>query len=75
MEVQELPIIASIDKKLSEGSITKIEQKECKMVNCNNYDICHSIAIQSGKKYRIVKTYESLECPLDYDLKRAELID
>jgi uncharacterized protein (UPF0179 family) len=75
VEVQELPIIASIDKKLSEGSITKIEPKECKMINCDNYDICHSNSIQSGKKYRIVKIYESLNCPLDYDLKRAELVD
>jgi hypothetical protein len=73
VEVQELPIIASIDKKLSEGSTAKIEPKECKIISCSNYDICHSSAIQNDKKYRIVKVYESLECPLGYDLKRAEL--
>lgn len=75
VEVQELPIIVSIDKRLSEGSITKIEPKECKMINCINYEICHIATVHNDKTYRIVKIYESLECPLDYDLKRAELTD
>jgi len=75
VEVQEIPIITSINKKISEGSITRIEPKECKMINCSNYYICHTSAVQKDKKYRIVKIYESLECPLDYDLKRAEVTD
>lgn len=75
VEVQELPILTTIDKKLSEGSKTKVEKKDCNSIGCKNYDLCNNLAIQKDKNYNIVKIFESIECPLGYDLQKAELTD
>ena len=72
VEVQEMPIITSIDKKLSKGSKIKIDKKECQNIGCKYYEIC-SINILKDKEYKITKTYESIECPIGYKLQKAEL--
>jgi hypothetical protein len=74
IEVQELPILTAIDKRLSEGAETKIEKKECKNIGCEYYELC-SVTIQRDKKYKITKTYESIECPIGYEIQKAELLD
>jgi len=74
VEVKELPITTSIDKNLSEGSTVSIEKKECDNIGCENYDLC-KIKLQKDKKYKIIKTYEIIKCPLGYELKKAELSD
>ena len=74
IEVQELPIYTSIDKKLSEGIITKIEKENCGSIGCPNHELCN-ITLQKDKKYKIAKVYENVDCPMGFDLKRAELID
>ena len=75
VEVQEMPITTTIDKKLSEGSTSKIEKKECANIGCTSYELCHNRALQKGKKYKITKVYESIDCPLGYDLQKAELAE
>ena len=75
VEVKELPIIALIDKKLSEGSITEIENQECQNIGCPNFEICQNIAIQKNKKYTVVKIIENIECFKKYNLQKAELSD
>jgi len=75
VEVIEMPIITAIDKKISEGSITKIVKKECDNIGCEHYDLCFSIKIQQDKQYKVKKTYESIECPEGYELQKAELSD
>ena len=72
VEVKEMPIIAAIDKKLSEGSESIIENKECKSIGCINYEFCN-VVLQKDKKYKITKIYESIECPIGYELQKAEL--
>ncbi len=72
VEVKEMPIITAIDKKLSEGSKTKINNKECRNIGCINYELC-SVILQKDKNYKIIKTYESIECPIGYDLQKAEI--
>jgi uncharacterized protein (UPF0179 family) len=72
VEVKEMPIITAIDKKLSEGSKIKFNNKECKNIGCVNYELC-SVILQKDKNYKIIKTYESIECPIGYDLQKAEL--
>ncbi len=74
VEVEELPIIASIDKKLSEGATTKIAKKECRNIGCEYFDICN-VTLQKDKSYKITKIYESIDCPLGYELQKAELSD
>jgi len=72
VEVQDLPIIIAIDSKLSEGDAIKIEGKDCRSIGCVNYDLCNSPP-NKDKKYKIVKIFEKIDCPLDYDLKKAEI--
>ena len=72
VEVQEMPLFLAINKKLSEGDESKIENKECKSIGCINYEFCNVI-LQKDKKYKIIKIYESIDCPHGYELRKAEL--
>jgi len=75
VEVQELPIIAAIDKELTEGTTAKIERKECKNIGCNNFELCNNLALQKDRDYKITKIYEGLDCLIGYELQKAELAD
>ena len=75
VEVSEMPVIASINKKLSEGTTTKIDKKECKNIGCDFFEICTNIALQTGKTYTIKKIYEKMHCQVGYELYKAELRD
>ena len=72
VEVQDLPITIAIDSKLSEGSTIKIEDKGCRSIGCENYELCNG-SLNKDKKYKIIKIFEKIDCPLDYDLQKAEL--
>jgi uncharacterized protein (UPF0179 family) len=72
VEVKEMPIITSINSKHNEGVTTKIEKKECRNIGCSNYETCYSL-ISKDKKFRIIKIFENIDCPLGYKLKKAEL--
>ena len=74
VEVQELPIYTSVDKKISEGSKIKIDKDDCGSIGCNNYNLCCKKFLKE-KKFKIVKIYEDIECPMGLKLKRAELIE
>ena len=74
VEVQELPIYTSVDKKFSEGSSIKISKDDCGSIGCTNYELC-TVALLKDKKYKIAKIYEDVECPMGYELKRAELTE
>jgi len=74
VEVQELPIYTSIDNKISEGTTTKIKKDNCGSIGCPNYDLCN-ISLSKDKKFKIVKIYEDIECPMGFKLKRAEIVE
>ena len=74
VEVQELPIITSVDKKYSEGDKTKIEKDECNNIGCEHFLIC-STPIQKDKSYKINKIIEKIKCPIDLDIQIVELVD
>ena len=74
VEVQEMPILTTLDKKLSEGHTTKIEKKECRNIGCNYFELCNN-AVQKDKNYKITKIYETIDCPIGYKLHKAELTD
>ena len=75
VEVQEMPIIAAIDKELTEGKTAKIERKECKNIGCDNFELCNNLALQKDRNYKITKIYEGLDCLIGYELQKAELTD
>jgi uncharacterized protein (UPF0179 family) len=72
IEVEELPIITSIDSKYSEGSKVKIEKEECTNIGCEHFDLC-KIKIQKDKEYTIVKVVEKIKCPIGLNIVKAEL--
>ncbi len=72
VEVQEMPIITAIETKFSEGSKIKINSKECRCIGCDNYELC-SIPINKDKNFIVKKIYESIDCPIGYDLQKAEI--
>lgn len=74
VEVEELPIVAAIDKKLSEGAKTKVDVDGCKHIGCKHHEICNA-PLKKDKKYKINKVFDSIDCPIGKDLKKAELID
>ena len=74
VEVQEMPIVTAIDKKHTQGSETKIIGKDCNCIGCINYDLCN-VFLQKDKKYKIAKVYERIDCPIGYELQKAELSD
>jgi hypothetical protein len=73
IEVQELPILTTVDKKIDEGYTAKIEEKACQNIGCPHYPLCHNVAIQKNKNYKIIKVYDSIYCPQGYELKKAEV--
>ena len=73
VEVKEMEILASIDGKLAEGVESKINKIECKNIGCPYYETCNNMALQKDKTYKIKKLYEKIECPIGYDLNKAEL--
>ena len=74
IEVQELPILTSIDKKLSKGSKVKIQRDKCDNIGCDHYELC-SINVSKDKDFQIVKIIEEIECPIGYQLQKVELKD
>lgn len=72
VEVEEKPIITSIDKKHKKGEETKIEKVDCGSIGCDNYEIC-KVGLQKDKKYAVIDIIRDIKCPLDYNLKEAEL--
>lgn len=75
VEVSEMPITASIDKKAAQGEKIKIDKKECKNIGCNFYEICTNIALQKDKTYTIKKVYEKIDCPKDHELYKVDITD
>ena len=73
VEVEELPIIAAIDKDLIDKKETKIEKKDCQNIGCDYYQLCNNMAIQKEKNYKIIKVHEAIECPKGYELNKVEL--
>jgi len=72
VEVQETPIYAAIDKKITEGTNTKIEYKDCRNIGCENYELC-SIDLNKDKVFIVKKVIEDIDCPIGNELQKAEI--
>jgi uncharacterized protein (UPF0179 family) len=72
VEVSELPIITSVDKKLEEGAKSKIKNKECRSIGCVNFEIC-DVNLEKEKNYVVIKIFEDIKCPIGYELQKVEI--
>jgi uncharacterized protein (UPF0179 family) len=75
IEVEELPTITTVDKKIPPGSITQLEPRLCNQYSCEFFDQCTSKAIQKGKKYKINVIVQNVECLTQHSLHLAEVIE
>lgn len=73
VEVEEQKIITTIDKKITEGSLSKIEKERCNYIECKYYKICQDFKPKKDEKYKITKIIEKVDCPKGYDLQKAEI--
>ena len=73
MEVEELPILSSVEGKVKEGSKIKIKIIDCKRLDCENYDICHNPAVEENKDYKISKVIGEMNCKINKNLMKVEL--
>jgi uncharacterized protein (UPF0179 family) len=72
VEVQEMPILTAIEKKHTEGDKTKISNRECRNIGCENYELCN-ITSNKDKTFVIKKIIDSLDCPDGIELQKAEI--
>ena len=49
VEVEEIPIITSVNKKYSEGEKTKIKKEECNSIGCEYYYLCNHLLIPARR--------------------------
>jgi len=73
VEVQELPLLAAIDKNLKKGTKTKIELRNCINIGCENLELCNNPAIKKDKECEITKVFEEIKCPIGQNLQKAEI--
>ena len=74
IEVQELPILTCVDKKLTKDDKSKIETKNCDNIGCKYHKLC-TVKLNKDKEYKIIQTFESIDCPIGLNLQKAELTD
>jgi hypothetical protein len=72
VEVEEMPIIAFIDKDSKEGRKVRIDTMECRHLDCEYYDTCHTL---QNKEYKVEKILKPVECKDGRELVRAEISD
>ena len=75
IEVEEQPLILTINSNLKQGQQTKITKKNCSYKGCAYYEYCTNNYLQE-KNYNITKIIEdNIQCPKGLNLNKAELSD
>jgi uncharacterized protein len=65
VEVEKVPILASIPKKQAiDGSMITFQYPKCGNIGCKNYGNCYPIGAQDGKKYSITEVQKDVDCPI-----------
>ena len=73
VEVEELPAIAVVDKKVRVGEKLKISPIECRRLDCENFDICLNFTVDPQKEYRVSKILGKLNCKMGKEPVKVEL--
>jgi len=72
IEVKELPLITAVTEPETKKNSILIK-KPCRSIGCKHIEICNNTALQSGKTYKIKKTFETFQCPEGVALVKVEL--
>ncbi len=74
VDIEQIPVKTTASNRTAvEGSVIKLEDKECDEIDCENYRLCHPPGIEFGIKYNVEKVGKKIECPKGKDLKKVEL--
>lgn len=66
VEVRESTVKMAIPMKQGfEGAVFTFQPWECKDHDCDRYDVCHPVGLESGDKCKIVEIVGRIRCPLD----------
>jgi len=66
VEVREIDVKTAIPPKWAfEGANHTFYPRECKRIECENYDLCFPVGLAPGDKCRIIKILGKRECPID----------
>lgn len=72
VEVERVPISIAIDSKQAiEGSTVTFELKDCKILSCKNYKLCHPMSIKDGTKVKVLSIRKDVECEENHKLKEV----
>ncbi len=74
VEYEELKVEASIpSNKAIEGAIISLKDGSCQVLSCANHRLCRKENPAAGKKVKITKLMEEINCPRGLKLRRAEV--
>ncbi|MDI9646677.1 MAG: UPF0179 family protein [Archaeoglobales archaeon] len=76
VEVVELPIIALVESKVAvEGAKFQYESKECDLLDCGMYSLCHPVELTNGESVLVGKVLGEApnKCAKGYSVVVAEL--
>ena len=73
IEVEELPIETTIDKKYTKGSVITYEKNDCDEQLCSYYDLCTNQALEPNKKYVITEILDDIPCSKGESIQQVTL--
>ncbi len=74
VEVEQVPIeTAASEKSVIEGSVITLEDKECRLVDCEYFNLCYPPGIEFGTKYNVEEIGKKIDCEKGKDLKIVKL--
>lgn len=75
VEVEELPIVSSVEGRIKEGNKVRIRFIDCKRMDCENYNICHEPAVEENRDYKISKVLGEMDCMIGKEMMKVELTE
>ncbi len=75
VDVEEMPFYVAVEKKKAiEDAIVSPEITDCSHVGCENYPVCHPLALDRDEKLKIVGLSGKMECRAGLDLVKARVV-
>lgn len=75
VEVEELPLAASLEVSKTRGTAAHWMPPVCHMRGCPNWDRCFSPSLVPGRDYELERVEGPLQCPMGYALVGVVLRD
>ncbi|MDD3379072.1 MAG: UPF0179 family protein [Candidatus Methanomethylophilaceae archaeon] len=75
VEVQKISTSAAVPKKFAiDGSVITFQAPKCEQLGCKNYQNCHPVGIEDGRKSSVVEIIGDAECPIGEKMVLVKII-